>query len=612
MFFPSRRDTIAGGLAGLVAGFIIAGVMNAQDMMANVTGLIGLPSTGAGLLLHLLISTLVGAGFGALSGYHPKSYASTLSHGLLIGLLAWIVVPLTLNPLLLGKGPTWSVREASAAFPSLIGYLLYGILTGLGFHALVTIYVHGYGDQEPVEAPVEKPSKHVLILGGGYGGVAAAQRLAHLFARDPGVEIVLVSQSNFLLSTPLLADVASSELEPRHISTPLRAACPRARVIRATVKAIDTQAQVVKVQNSPSNPDETLPYDHLVLALGSVPRYYDIAGLESNCLTLKTLQDAIRLRNHVISLLERADVEPDTQERRRLLTFVVAGAGFAGTEMLAALFDLVHSILRYYPDIPRDELRFVMIHSRERILPELSPELADYSRRKLEARGIEFLLSTRVAGATPDAVRLNDGSQVPTRTLIWTTGNQPNPLLETLPCELDQRGAVVTDGTLRAKGFTNVWAAGDCAAIPDPDNEGQTFPPTAQHALREGKTVADNIAAVLRDRPPRPFRFKAIGFFVALGHFTAAGEIRGHQFSGLLAWLMWRTVYWSKLPGLEKKVRVAMDWLVELLFPRDIVLTMEPIESGFPAAQKSTRARHTSQSRSVAPSLPSRNQERTA
>jgi NADH dehydrogenase len=280
--------------------------------------------------------------------------------------------------------------------------------------------------------------------------------------------------------------------------------------------------------------------------------------------------------------------------------------------MLAALFDLVHSILRYYPDIPRDELRFVMVHSRERILPELSPELAEYSQRKLEARGIEFLLAVRVAGATPDAVRLNDGSQLPTRTLVWTTGNQPNPLLETLPCELDPRGAVVTDSMLRVKGFTNLWAVGDCAAIPDPDNEGEIFPPTAQHALREGKTVADNIAAVLRDGTPRPFRFKAIGFFVALGHFTAAGEVRGRQFSGFLAWLMWRTVYWSKLPGLEKKVRVAMDWLVELLFPRDIVLTMEPFESGWPTAGESTRARHASGSESVAPSVPSRNRERTA
>jgi NADH dehydrogenase len=586
--------------------------MNAQDMMAEVTGLIGLPSTGSGFLLHLLISTLVGAGFGAVFHYQPKSYASTLSHGLLMGLLAWIVIPLTLNPLLLGNGPTWSAREASAAFPSLIGYLLYGGLTGLGFHALVTIYVRVFGEEEPVAAPVEKPSRRVLILGGGYGGVSAAQHLTHLFARDPGVETVLVSQSNFLLSTPLLADVASSELEPRHISTPLRAACPRARIIRATVKTIDTEAQVVRIKNNPSNPDETLHYDHLVLALGSVPSYYGLPGLDANCFTLKTLQDAVRLRNHVISLLERADVEPDTKERRRMLTFVVAGAGFAGTEMLAALFDLVHSILRYYPDIPRDELRFVMVHSRDRILPELSPGLADYSQRKLEARGIEFLLGMRVAGATPTAVRLSDGSQLPTRTLVWTTGNQPNPLLATLPCELDPRGAVVTDSMLRVKGFANLWAVGDCAAIPDPDNEGQTYPPTAQHALREGKTVAENIAAVLRDGALRPFRFKAIGFFVALGHFTAAGEVRGRQFSGLLAWLMWRTVYWSKLPGLEKKVRVATDWLVELLFPRDIVLTMEPVESGRPAMGEPARERHASGSESMAPSVPSQHREPAA
>lgn len=275
-----------------------------------------------------------------------------------------------------------------------------------------------------------------------------------------------------------------------------------------------------------------------------------------------------------------------------MLTFAVAGAGFAGVEILAALFDMVHSILRYYPDIPREELRFVMIHSRDRILPELGPELADYSQHKLEARGIQFLLGKRVTAATVDAVGLNDGSQLPTRTLIWTTGNQPNPLLQALPIELDRRGAVVTDTALRVKGLINVWAAGDCAAIPDPDNEGQTFPATAQHALRQGKAIADNIAAVWGGREPEPFRFRAIGFFVALGHYTAAAEIRGHRFSGLLAWLMWRTVYWSKLPGLEKKVRVALDWFIELLFPRDIVLTMEPGKSGLSAVQESAGERH--------------------
>lgn len=566
-----RRDMIAGGLMGLVSGLVFGWAMNAQGMMIEVTGRIGLSSSAAGWGLQLLILALGGIAFGAIFRYQPQGYAASLSNGLLFGLLAWIAIPLTLNPLLLGKSPTWSLAEAAAAFPGLIGYLLYGGLTGIGFVGLVGQYLRLFPETE--SAAEIRPARRVLILGGGYAGMRAAQRLEQLYARDPDLEITLVSQSNFLLFTPMLAEVAASALEAQHISTPLRAVCLRARFLHATVEAIDPAAQTVQVRATPSSPVKTISYDQLVLALGAVPNFYDLPGLETNAFTLKTLQDATDLRNHVISLLERADVEQDEVERQRLLTFVVAGAGFAGVEILASLFDLAHSIIRYYPEIPRHELRFILVHSQSRILPELTPELAVYAQGKLENRGIEFVLGVRVTGATPDKVLLNDGSHLPTCTLIWTAGNQPNPLLKTLPGELDQRGAVVTDSTLRVKGLNNVWAVGDCAVIPDVDNDGQPFPPTAQHALREGKVVAENIAAVLRRKSPKPFRFKTIGLLVSLGHRTAAAEILNRHFSGLLAWFMWRTIYWGKLPGLEKKVRVAIDWTIDLFFPRDIVLT---------------------------------------
>jgi len=566
-----RRDMIAGGLVGLVSGFVFGWAMNAQGMMVEVTGQIGLSSAGAGWGLHLLILALGGVAFGAIFRYQPQGYAASLSNGLLFGLLAWVAIPLTLNPLLLGEGPTWSLAEAGAAFPGLIGYLLYGGLTGLGFVGLVAQYLRLYPETEPTAE--SEPARRVLILGGGYAGMSAAQRLEQLYARDPDLEITLVSQSNFLLFTPMLAEVAASALESQHISTPLRAVCPRTRFFHAAVEAIDPASQTVQVRANSFTPVKTVHYDQLVLALGAVPNFYDLPGLEANAFTLKTLQDATELRNHVISLLERADAEQNEPERRRLLTFVVAGAGFAGVEILASLFDMVHSILRFYPEIPRDELRFILVHSQSRILPELTPELAAYAQRKLENRGIEFVLGVRVTGATPDKVQLNDDSHLPTCTLIWTAGNQPNPLLKTLPGELDRRGAVVTDSALRVKGLTNVWAVGDCAVIPDVDNENKPFPPTAQHALREGKVVAENIAAVLHNKSPKPFRFKTIGLLVSLGHRTAAAEIFGHRFSGLLAWFMWRTIYWGKLPGLEKKMRVAIDWTIDLFFPRDIVLT---------------------------------------
>ena len=558
-----------------MGGLLFWWALQAQGMMSSAPGLLGVKLSGGGVVLHLLASIVLGAGFGALSRYQPQAHAATISGGLLYGLLWWILGPITLGALFEGLGPTWSLGEATSAFPSLIGHLLYGGLTGLGFYILVDVSMHLRPDPEP-EGASEVARTRVVILGGGFGGVSVARRLEQIYSGDPSLEITLVSQSNYLLFTPMLAEVASSALEAQHISAPIRASCPHTRFFRAGVESIDTSTQTVEVSFGPAIPTESVQYDHLVLALGSVPNYYGLPGLEEHSFTLKSLEDATTLRNHVIGLLERADTEPHEDHRRRQLTFAVAGGGFAGTETMAELFDLVHSVLRYYPNIQKRELRFVLIHGRDRILPELSAKLGAYALQKLQARGIEFLLSARVAGATDDAVLIKDGDEVPTYTLVWTAGNQPNPLLKTLPGERNRAGAVVVDGTLRVTEMNNVWALGDCAQVPDPDNEGQSYPPTAQHAMREGGVVGENIAASIRGTPLKDFRFRALGVLVGLGYRTAAAEIRGLRFSGLLAWLMWRSVYLSKLPGMEKKVRVALDWAIDLFFPRDIVLTSTP------------------------------------
>ena len=569
-----RRDVVIGAIAGLIGGLVYGWALQARGMMADSAALLGFTAVGGGFLVHLLVSALVGASFGAIFRYQPDSYATTLSSGILYGLLWWIVGPLTISPILMGQGPTWSLDEAAQAFVNLIGHVLYGGITGLSFFLLTTVYLR-WRPEAAASAEKPPPAKRIVILGGGFGGVAAAQRLEKFILRDPVIETTLISQSNYLLFTPMLAEVAASSLEAQHISAPVRASCPHTRFLRAAVNVIDTEAQTVTVQIGRDIPNQTIPYDHLVLALGSVPNFYGLPGMAEHAFSLKTLEDATRLRNHVIALLERADVEPDSAERQRQLTFVVAGAGFAGTEMIAELFDLAHSVIRYYPGINPDELRFVLVHSRNRILPELSQELADYSLRKLQARGIEFVLEARVSGATADSVQLQDGRSIPTYTIVWTAGNQPNPLLQSLPCERNRRGAVITQDTMQATGFDNIWAIGDCAQIPDAYHDGRFYPPTAQHALREGKVVADNIWAVLRGQAPKPFRFQTIGLLVALGHRTGAAEIMGRRFSGLLAWLMWRSIYLSKLPGLEKKVRVILDWTLDLFFPRDIVLTID-------------------------------------
>lgn len=552
----------AGAVAGLSSGTVLGWVMVSQGMMQALgwgTGLIGFG-------LFLVVAGATGAALGAVG--RPEGLAASISGGLLFGLLAWIVWSLSVLPLLRGSGPTWSVAAAGESFPFLVAGLLHGGITGL----LLPGLINRFTSRAP--APVAAAERHrVVIVGGGFGGVAAARRFEELVARGLAVEVTLVSQSNYLLFTPMLAEVASGALEAQHISAPVRAACPLTGFRRASLEAIDPQRGVVGVCSGPGLPATELPYDHLVLALGGVPHFLDLPGLQEHSFTLKSLGDATGLRDHVLAMLERADVEADPQERHRLLSFVVAGGGFAGTEMIAELFDLVHGVLRFYPDIGRDEPRFVLVHSRDHILPELSAELAAYALGKLRARGIEFVLSRRVQGARDGAVLLDGDQALPTRTLVWTAGNRPHPALADFPAAKNRSGALVVDSTLRVPNRAGIWALGDCAEIPDPDRDGAAYAPTAQHAQREGKAVADNIAAVIAGREPVPFRFQTRGILVALGHRTAVAEIGGRRFSGLAAWLLWRAVYLGKLPGLEKKLRVALDWTIELAFPRDIVVT---------------------------------------
>ncbi|MHC4643844.1 MAG: NAD(P)/FAD-dependent oxidoreductase, partial [Planctomycetota bacterium] len=435
-------------------------------MMADSAGLLGFTSIGAGYLSHLIIAAVAGSIFGIIFRYQAHSYAAKISSGILYGLLWWIVGPLTLSPLLMGRGPTWDLVEAGDVFFNLIGHILFGGITGLAFYLLVNMYIRLWPPDEGYE-PSQPARQRIVILGGGFGGVSAAQHLEKLAAHNDQIETTLVSQSNFMLFTPMLAEVASGSVEPQHISAPVRASCPHTRFLRAAVDSIDTETQSVRVHAGDQSPPETILYDHLILSLGSVPNYHGLPGMAEYSFTLKTLEDAIGLRNHVIALLEQADVESDPVERSRQLSFVVVGGGFAGTEMVAELFDLVHNILRYYPGINPEEIKFILIHSRDRILPELSIELAEYSLSKLQARGIKFILNARVSSASKNAVQLKDGRSIPTYTIVWTAGNQPSPILKTLPCERNQRGAVVTNSALQLQGIDNIWAVGDCAQIPD-------------------------------------------------------------------------------------------------------------------------------------------------
>src|SRR5215469_10908259 len=304
-----------------------------------------------------------------------------------------------------------------------------------------------------------------------------------------------------------------------------------------------------------------------------------MANIEKLAFNFKSLLDAIRIRNHVIEMFERADREPDAAQRASFLTFVIAGGGFAGVDLAGALNDFARGILADYPNLNPSELNIELVHSRDRILPELSESLARYAQKKMEVRGVKFRLNACLTDARPGVVVVSDG-EIRSQTLVWTAGTAPNPLLRSLPCEQDKRGAVKVDSTLAVPGHAGLWALGDCAAVNDAKT-GKPCPPTAQFAIREAATVAKNIASQLGGRPLKHFHFDSLGALCVVGHQTACAEFRvpftrskSVRFSGLLAWLMWRGIYLSKLPGVERKIRVLMDWTIELFFPRDIVQTI--------------------------------------
>ena len=408
----------------------------------------------------------------------------------------------------------------------------------------------------------------IVILGGGFAGLYAARELERTVARQAGVQVTLVCRENFHLFTPLLHEVAASDLDFNHIVNPLRKFLRRTRVFVGDVEAIDLHARCVHVAHGEERNAHALPYDHPVLALGSITNFGNLPGLADRALTIKTLGDAIALRNHMIECLETADFDCAAPAREPLLTMVVAGGGFAGVETLAAMNDFARRVLRFYPNLSQRDLRMILVHSGDEILPELGERLGTYAHEKLAGRGIDVRLRTRVSAVGDEGVVLSDGTALATRTLVWTAGTAPNPLFADIACAKD-RGRIVVDGCLRVPGWPGVWALGDCALVPDP--RGGCYPQTAQHALREGKRLAKNIEAALRGAEPEPFVFTSLGQLAAIGRRTGVARILGFQFSGFFAWWLWRTIYLSKLPRFEKKLRVMLDWTLDLVFSKDLV-----------------------------------------
>jgi NADH:ubiquinone reductase (H+-translocating) len=407
---------------------------------------------------------------------------------------------------------------------------------------------------------------NVVIAGGGFGGLSAARELEKVMPKQ-SARLMLVNEQNYATYAPFLPEAAAGTLEPRHVVTPLREILKRTYLRLGEIVGHDPEAKTVELA-AKGGENETIPYDQLLLSLGSVSRVLPIPGLTEHAMGFKGLADAIVLRNRVIENLEMANATGDHQRREELLTFVFVGGGYAGLEALAELQDFAADAMDAYPRARLHGMRWLLVEAAPRVLPEIDQDLADYALRELRGRGIEIKLETQLKEVTKDSVTLSTGEVVPTRTVVWTAGVAPAPILKDLSVPLDERGRVPVDKYLRVEGLDSVWAIGDCAAAPDP--RGGTCPPTAQHAVRQGPVAARNIAAELGIGTAEPFTYRSEASFVNLGRYKAVGRIGDRKLRGFPAWFLARSYHMSQIPGYARKAHAVLDWTASMPFKRDI------------------------------------------
>ncbi len=409
-------------------------------------------------------------------------------------------------------------------------------------------------------------AQDVVIAGGGFGGLYAARRLERRLPRH-SARIVLVSDVNFLLYSPLLPGAASGSLEPRHVVVPLREELDWTEMRMGRVESADPARNELRVRTVAGR-DEVLRYDQLIVSVGSVSRVLSVPGLAEHALGFKTLADAIALRNRALLNLEIAESLPDEDARREYLTFVFVGAGYAGLEGLAEMQDLVADVMDRYPRSRLAGARFVLVEARERVMPEISAHLAEFAARELRKRGIEIRTNTMLESIDERSATLSTGERIPARTVCWTAGVKPPAVVGRLGLPL-VRGRIEVDATMRVKGHDNVWAIGDAAAVPDPaKRRRQPTPPTAQHAIRQGRRAAENVSAALTGGKPKPFRYRTLGVFVDMGQHQAVAQVLGVPLRGFPAWFAARTYHLMMMPGVARRVRLAADWTTGLFFGR--------------------------------------------
>ena len=433
-------------------------------------------------------------------------------------------------------------------------------------------------DEKPIHH--DKKFTRILILGSGFAGIEVLKRLQRKFQKKSNIDITLVSRDNFLLFTPMLHEVSSGMIEVRHIVTPIRTFCKKANFYEANVQSIDLQNKKVVItheigkQSEPTSHDQhVLEYDYLVIALGSETNFFGMEDIERHSFTMKTIDDAIVLRNHVINILEQASLEQENSNlRKSLLTFVVVGGGFGGIETVGELNDFVkHTVRQFYKNIFMTDIKIILVNSHDKILPEVGEELANFALQKLKENGVQFIMNTHVKGATASTAKLDNGTVIATYTLVWTAGVSPSEVISNLPCDHDEHHRIVCNNYLELSGYEGqVYALGDCASITDP-HTGKPYPPTAQHAIRQGKVAAKNVISSIEGKTKKQkFDYKTKGMMAEIGKRTGVAILLGFKIHGFIAWWLWRTFYLANLPTIKKKLKVIGDWTMDLLFKPDV------------------------------------------
>jgi NADH dehydrogenase len=441
--------------------------------------------------------------------------------------------------------------------------------------------------------------QHIVILGGGFAGIGVLKKLQKKFQNDSDVEITLVSKDNFILFTPMLPEIVSGMIETRHIVTPVREFCKKAKYFEANIKSIDFDNKKVDIshiigrytskkgqQGDKDNDnfhEHTLNYDYLVIALGSENNFFGNKDIENNSFTMKSIDDAIALRNHIIRILEQANIEQDNHDlRKSLLTFVVVGGGFSGVETVGSVNDFVRDTIRqYYPNIYMTDVRIILVSATDKILEQIDEGLGKFALEKLEENGVEFIMNSKVKGATKEKAILDNDTEIPCYTIIWTAGVTQNDLIANLNCEHGKGHRILANNYLEVKNYENeVYALGDCASVTDPQT-GNPYPPTAQHAIRQSDIVADNIMLSiyakrrgkekLEENKKKVFNYKTKGMMAQIGKRTGVAILFGKiKLHGFLAWWLWRTYYLANLPTIKKKLKVIGDWTSDVLFKPDV------------------------------------------